>query len=79
MDEQAQAEAWVRKPRRIIHSYPLILLLGLLAALSPVPLAGLVVWAAFAVAPSIVIPTLIALWAITLTVYTSLRLYYRNH
>jgi len=76
MDEQAQAEAWVRKkPRRIIQNQTLIQLLIILSIATPIPLAGVAFWMVFAVCPFIAIPSILASWACATVTYVALWFY----
>jgi hypothetical protein len=74
---QAEAEAWVRKPKRIIQNQSLIQLVAVLAIMVPLPTVGIVFWLVFAVCPSIVIPIIIAAWIAASVIYASLSVYAR--
>lgn len=74
----AQAEAYTRKkPRRIIQNQALIMLLGILAAISPIWLAFPIFYLIFAVCPSIAVPFVVILWVASVIVYIALDLAYR--
>jgi len=72
-----EAEAWTRKPKRVIHNQFLIQLLLILAFAIPLPAAGLVFWLIFAVSPIIVVPGIIVVWTASAITYAALAVYAR--
>jgi len=75
MDEEAQAEMWVRKkPKRIVHNAWLIQLLIILNIALPIPVAGIVFWLAFSFYPAIVVPGIIVAWVLGSIIYVILDL-----
>jgi membrane protein YdbS with pleckstrin-like domain len=76
MGEQAQAEAWVRKkPRRTIHNQTLIQLLAIACGVGSIWLGGFIFWLVFGVAPAIVVPSILAVWAVGSVSYIVMRLH----
>jgi len=75
-DRQAQAEAWIRKkPRRIIQSQALVVMLMILTVIVPIPLSGLILMLVFCVAPAIVIPSILVVQVVGSVIYIVMRLY----
>jgi hypothetical protein len=74
-DEQAQAEAWVNKPRKIIHNQSLIILLIILANYAYFVLPFVVLIVLFTV-PMMVMATIIG-WIFATIAYIGLRIYVR--
>lgn len=74
MDNDKDRSALYEKPRRIIHNQLLIELLIVLAVAVPVPLAGFVFWAVFAVCPFVVVPAILVVWAVGVFGYVVVRL-----
>lgn len=77
MTRLAEAEAWVRRNRRLIHNQPLIQFLSVIAIIMPLPIAILVFWTAFGLASPLVIQSLIGAWAAAMIIYASVAVYTR--
>jgi hypothetical protein len=77
MTKLAEAEAWVRRNKRMIHNQPLIQFLSVIAIIVPLPIATLIFWTAFGLASPLVIQSLIGLWAATMIIYASMAIYTR--
>jgi hypothetical protein len=75
MTRLAEAEAWVRRNRRLIHNQPLIQFLSVIAIIMPLPMATLVFWAAFGLASPLVIQSLIGAWTAAIIIYASMAVY----
>jgi len=74
-DKQAQAEAWVRKPRRIIQNQLLIQILMMLVLAVPIPLGGFIFWMVFCAAPAIVIPSIVIVWVLSSVSFIVMRMH----
>jgi hypothetical protein len=77
LTREAEAEAWVRKPKRIIHNQSLIQILIMLAMIIPLPLVGVVFWLLFAFASPIVIQTVVLVWTASTVIYGTTATYVR--
>jgi hypothetical protein len=77
MTKLAEAEAWVRRNKRMIHNQPLIQFLSVIAIIVPLPIATLIFWTAFGLASPLVIQSLIGLWVAAITIYASMAIYTR--
>jgi len=75
MTKLAEAEAWVRRSKRMIHNQVLIQLLSVIAIIVPLPMAALVFWTAFGLASPLILPSLIGLWAATMIIYAAMAIY----
>lgn len=75
-ERQAQAEAWIRKPKRTTHNQWLIELIIMLAIAVPIPLCGVIFALAFAIpyTPLYILVT----WAISSCLYIGVRIYVRT-
>jgi hypothetical protein len=76
MTREAEAEAWVRKPKRMIHNQSLIQVLTVLILVLPLPCTGLLFWLLFAYS-AIAVQSVVALWAVTMMVYGGMTVYVR--
>jgi len=75
MNEDAQAEAWVRKkPKRIIQNQTLIVALGILVPFGTVSLCVVIFWLVFSIPFGVV--TAVVLWIISTIAYVSFNIYY---
>jgi hypothetical protein len=70
------AEAWFRKPRKIIHDQALIQTMLTLAFLIPLPMAAASMWL-IANSPPIIIQTAFLTWLIAALAYLALISYVR--
>ena len=70
------AEAWFRKPRKIIHNQTIIQTLLTLAFLIPMPIAAGAMWL-IANSPAIVIQTVLFTWSTATAAYLTLIAYIR--
>jgi len=77
MNGRAEAEAWVRGAKRIIHNQTFIQLLAVLAITVPLPLTAFVFLSVFGFSSPIVIQSIVALWATVTTSYAALLIYTR--
>lgn len=77
MTREAEAEAWVHRSRRVVHSQFLIQVLAVLAIVTPLPLVAVTFWAVFGLASPIVIRSIFALWAAATVTYAALSMYTR--
>ena len=68
-DREARSLAWFRKKRRIIQSQSLIVALQCLTVAGMLPLGTVIFWLIFCVSPSVVIPLLLIVWAVSFSVY----------
>jgi hypothetical protein len=75
MDNDEGKTAIYEKPRRIIQNQTLIQLLMILELATPIPLAGVLFGLVFAVAPVIVVPSILAVWAVGSVCYIAMRLH----
>jgi len=73
MAKLAEAEAWVRRSRQMIHNQPLIQLLSVLTIIVPLPLAMSVFW--FAFSSAVAIQSLIGLWAAAAMIHVTLEIH----
>jgi len=71
-DKQAQAEAWVRKKKRIIYNENVIKLLIILAAAIPIPLCTFLLWIVF-IFPFMPFIVLVV-WSIAASIYVTLNI-----
>lgn len=72
----AQAEAYARKkPKRIIQNETLIQLIGMFLGIGCLWFGFFIFWLVFSVAPSIVIPSILIVWAATSVSYIAMRLH----
>jgi hypothetical protein len=77
MTREDEAEAWVRKSRRVVHNQFLIGVLAVLAIAIPLPLVMTIFWAVFGLASPVIIQCVIVTWAATTAVYAALAAYAR--
>jgi hypothetical protein len=77
MTREDEAEAWVRKSRRVVHNQFLIEVLAVLAIAIPLPLVMTVFWAMFGLGSPVIIQGIIVLWAATTVIYAALATYAR--
>jgi hypothetical protein len=75
MTKLAEAEAWVRRSRRMIHNQLLIQVFSILAIVVPLPMVTLIFWTAFGLASPLVIRSLIGLWAAAMIIYAATAVY----
>jgi hypothetical protein len=76
MEDDAWIEAWIRrKPKLMLHNQILIQISLAAAIASPIPLTGLAFWLAFDLYPSVFIPAIIVIWLVTLTAFSTIRLW----
>ena len=76
MNEEAQAEAWVRKkPKRIIQNQTLIVALMILVVVGTAPLCVVIFWLVFSVAPAVVIPSILVVQVVGSVSYIVMRLH----
>jgi hypothetical protein len=75
MDNDESRSALYEKPRRIIQNQVLIQLLIILSVATPMPLALVMFWLAFGVAPAIVIPSILVVWVAGSVSYAVIRLW----
>jgi hypothetical protein len=75
MDNDESRNALYEKPRKIIHNQTLIQLLIILSWATPMPLAGVMLWLVFCVAPAIVIPLILVTWFVGSVSYIVMRLH----
>jgi hypothetical protein len=75
MTKRAEAEAWVREARRIIHNQTFIQLLAVLAIVVPLPLTAFVFLSVFGFSSPIAIQSILVLWATTTIAYAALLIY----
>lgn len=77
MTREAEAEAWIRKNRRIIHDQSLIQFFAVIALTSPIPLVTIAFWAVFGLASPVIIQGIFASWAASALIYVALAIYTR--
>ena len=75
MDNDESKTAIYGKPRMIIHNQIVIQLLIILAIAAPIPLTGVAFYCVFCIAPSVVIPFCVVLWAALVVVYGLIYVY----
>jgi hypothetical protein len=78
MTREDEAEAWVRKSRRVVHNQFLIGVLAVLAIAMPLPLIMTVFWAMFGLGSPVIIQCVIVLWVAATVVYAALAAYARR-
>ena len=64
MDNDENRSSLYEKPRRIIHNQTVIQLLIILAIAIPIPLGAFIFWLIFCIAPALVIPIILIVWAV---------------
>jgi hypothetical protein len=74
MTRKAEAEAWVRGSRRIVHNQWLIEALVVLAFLVPLPLGATIFWV---FTSSLMIQCIVVLWAAATIAYAALFVHTR--
>lgn len=73
--DESKVEVWIRKkPKRIIQNQTFIVLVSILAGVSPLILSGGVFWFVFSLHSPVVIPAIIISWFISSVTYIALRL-----
>lgn len=75
MDNDESRTQLYEKPRRIIQNQLLIQLLIILSIVIPIPLATVIFWLIFGVAPAIVIPSILVVWVAGSVSYAVIRLW----
>lgn len=75
MDNDESRTQLYEKPRRIIQNQLLIQLLIILSIAIPIPLATVIFWLIFGVAPAIVIPSILVVWVAGSVSYAVIRLW----
>jgi hypothetical protein len=77
MTKLVEAEAWVRRNKRMIQNQLFIQLLSVIAIVVPLPIAVFVFWTAFGLASPLVIQSFVGLWAAATIVYVTKTIYAR--